>query len=102
MSGHCGRRVSYIDVLLCRAYRFLLYANDTTLFRTIEYAPPIDSSDVNDLLNREISLVYEWSFLTNCLYKKDEINAISPISKECMESGIKKRLKELTNLTFLE
>ena len=46
-----------------RAFLFVLYADDTTLFSTIEYTVPIDSSDVNYLLNRELSLVYEWLFL---------------------------------------
>ena len=46
-----------------QAFRFVLYADDTTLFSTIEYTLPIDSSDVNYLLNRELSLVYEWLFL---------------------------------------
>ena len=30
-----------------RAFRFVLYADDDTLFSTIEYTVPIDSSDVN-------------------------------------------------------
>ena len=50
-----------------QAFRFVLYADDTTLFSTIEYTIPFDSSDVNYLLNRELSLVYEWLFL-NKLY----------------------------------
>ena len=54
-----------------RAFIFVLYADDTTLFSTIECTLPIDSSDVNYLSNREHSLVYErgcsW---TNCLLKR--------------------------------
>ena len=46
-----------------RALRFVLYADDPSLFSTIEYTLPFDSSDVNYLLNRELSLVYEWLFL---------------------------------------
>ena len=46
-----------------RSFRLVLYADDTTLFSTIEYTLPIDSSDVNYLLNRELALVYEWLFL---------------------------------------
>ena len=46
-----------------QAFRFVLYADDTTLFSNIEYTLPIDSSDVNYLLNRELSLVNEWLFL---------------------------------------
>ena len=46
-----------------QAFRFVLYADDTTLFSTIECTLPIDSSDANYLLNRELSLVYEWLFL---------------------------------------
>ena len=46
-----------------QAFRFVLYSDDTTLFSTIEYTIPIDSSDVNYLLNRELSLVYEWLLL---------------------------------------
>ena len=46
-----------------RAFRFILYADDTTLFSTIEYVIPFDSSDVNYLFNRELLLIYEWLFL---------------------------------------
>ena len=46
-----------------RAFRFVVYADDTTLFSTIEYTVSIDSSDVNYLLNRELAFVYEWLFL---------------------------------------
>ena len=40
-----------------REFRFVLHADDTTLFSTIEYTIPIDSSYVNYLLNHEASMV---------------------------------------------
>ena len=66
------------------AFRFVLYADDTTLFSTIEYTLPIDSSDVNYLLNREFSLVYEWLFLNKLSLniKKAKFVLLHPYQKE--------------------
>ena len=43
-----------------QAFRFILYADDTNLFSTIEYSTPICTSKADELLNRELSLVNEW------------------------------------------
>ena len=43
-----------------QAFRFILYADDTNLFSTIDYSTPICTSKADELLNREFSLVNEW------------------------------------------
>ena len=43
-----------------QAFRFILYADDTTLFSTIEYSIPIRTSKADELLNQELFLVNEW------------------------------------------
>ena len=43
-----------------KIFKFILYADDTTLFSTIEFSVPIERSDVNQMLNNELSLVCEW------------------------------------------
>ena len=67
-----------------QAFRFVLYADDTTLFSTIEYTIPIDSSDVNYLLNRELSLVYEWLLLNKLSLnvKKTKFMLFHPYQKD--------------------
>ena len=73
-----------------RAYRFVLYADDTTLFSTTEYTLPVDNSDVNYLLNRELSLVYEWLFLNKLslnIQKNKSMLPISSINERSIESS---------------
>ena len=67
-----------------RALRFVLYAEDTTLFSTLGYTVPIDSSDVNYLLNSELSLVYEWLFLNQLSFniKKTKCMLFHPYQKD--------------------
>ena len=43
-----------------KIFKFILYADDTTLFSTIEFSVPIERSNVNQMLNNELSLVCEW------------------------------------------
>ena len=43
-----------------KIFKFILYADDTTLFSTIEFSVPIERSNVNQMLNYELSLVCEW------------------------------------------
>ena len=43
-----------------QAFRFILYADDTNLFSTIEYSIPIRTSKADELLNQELFLVNEW------------------------------------------
>ena len=43
-----------------QAFRFILYADDTTLFSTFEYSIPIRTSKADELLNQELFLVNEW------------------------------------------
>ena len=43
-----------------QAFRFILYADDTTLFSTIEYSIPIRTSKADELPNQELFLVNEW------------------------------------------
>ena len=68
----------------CQAFRFVLYTDDTTLFSTIEYILHIDSSHVNYLLNRELSLVYEWLFLNKLSLdiKKTKFMLFHPYQKD--------------------
>ena len=67
-----------------QVFRFVLYTDDTTLFSTIEYTIPIDSSDVNYLLNRELSLVYEWLILNKLSpnVKKTKFMLFQPYQKD--------------------
>ena len=49
------------DILnVSQAFRFILYADDTNLFSTIEYSIPIRTSKADELLNQELFLVNEW------------------------------------------
>ena len=41
------------------AFKFILYADDSTLFSTIEYTLPMQAN-VNSMLDEEINRVYEW------------------------------------------
>ena len=43
-----------------RVFKFILYADDTNLFSTIEYSTPIYTSKADEWLNHERSLVNEW------------------------------------------
>ena len=93
-----------------REFRFVLYADQTNLFRTIEYTLPIDSSDVNYLLNRELSLVYEWFFLNKLSLniKKTKFMLYHPYQNDVsnlvpvLKINQNETWKEWTNMTFLE
>ena len=41
-------------------FEFILFADDTDLFSTIEYSIPITSTNVNETLNSELSEVHDW------------------------------------------
>ena len=41
-------------------FKFILFADDTNLFSTIEYTLPTHTSNVNELLNNELANIYEW------------------------------------------
>ena len=43
-----------------KIFKCILYADDTTLFSTIEFSIPIHHSNVNQILDHELSLVYTW------------------------------------------
>ena len=43
-----------------KIFKFILYADDTTLFSTIEFSIPIHHSNVNQMLNYELVLVCTW------------------------------------------
>ena len=43
-----------------RAFRFILYADDTNLFSAIEYSTSICTSKADEPLNHELYLVNEW------------------------------------------
>ena len=43
-----------------KIFKFILYADDTTLFSTIEFSIPIHHSNVNQMLNHKLSLVCKW------------------------------------------
>ena len=46
--------------LVSKAFKFVLYADDTTLFTTIEYSIPICISNDDKLLNHELSSICNW------------------------------------------
>ena len=41
-------------------FKFILFADDTNLFSTIEYTLPTHTSTVNELLNNKLANIYEW------------------------------------------
>ena len=41
-------------------FKFVLFADDTNLFTTIEYNIPIEDSNVTGLLNNELSKIHSW------------------------------------------
>ena len=41
-------------------FKFILFADDTNLFTTIEYTLPIGISKVDDLVNNELEKIYDW------------------------------------------
>ena len=41
-------------------FKFILFADDTNLFSTIEYTLPTHTSNVNELLNNELANIFEW------------------------------------------
>ena len=43
-----------------RVFKFILYADDTNLFSTIEYTTHIYTSKADEWQNNEMSLVNEW------------------------------------------
>ena len=43
-----------------QAFKFILYADDTTLFTTIEYSIPTRISNIDESLNNELSHVFKW------------------------------------------
>ena len=43
-----------------QAFKFILYADSTTLFTTIEYSIPIRMSSIDESLNNELSHVFKW------------------------------------------
>ena len=64
-----------------QAFRFILYADDTNLFSTIEYSTPISTSKADELLNHELSLVNEWleiNKLSLSKHREDKIYDFSP------------------------
>ena len=44
-------------------FRFVLYADDTNLFTTVEYSLPISISNVNEVLNNELNEINDWLYL---------------------------------------
>ena len=43
-----------------RVFKFILYADDTNIFSTIKYSTPIYTSNADEWLSHEMSLVNEW------------------------------------------
>ena len=41
-------------------FKFILFADDTNLFTTIEYTLPVGNSKVDDLVNNELEKIYDW------------------------------------------
>ena len=43
-----------------QSFRFILYADDTNLFTTVEYLLPISISNVSEILNNELKEINDW------------------------------------------
>ena len=43
-----------------QSFRFILYADDTNLFTTVEYSLPISISNVSEILNNELKEINDW------------------------------------------
>ena len=52
--------------LSCKLFKFILYADDTTLFSALDYSLSLDISTSCELIDRELSRVGEWRII-NCL-----------------------------------
>ena len=50
-------------------FEFILFADDTGLFSTIEYDIPTQLSNVNEILNHELAEVCDWLTLNNLSLK---------------------------------
>ena len=46
-----------------QSFRFILYADDTNLFTTVEYSLPISISNVSEILNNELKEINDWLYL---------------------------------------
>ena len=51
-----------------QSFRFILYADDTNLFTTVEYSLPISLSNVSEILNNELKEINDWLSLNKNLH----------------------------------
>ena len=65
-------------------FEFILFADDTDLFSTIEYSIPITRTNVNETLNSELSEVYDWLTLNKLTLNitKTKFLVFHPIRKD--------------------
>ena len=78
-------------------FEFILFADDTDLFSTIEYSIPITSTNVNETLNSELSEVHDWLTLNKLtLNTQKDITGLIPTLEI---NGIEiERVSEFKNL----
>ena len=69
--------------------KFILFADDTGIFSTIEYNIPTHLSNVNEILNHELAEVYDWLTLNKLSLnvKKDEIHGLTSLPKGYYRNG---------------
>ena len=89
-------------------FEFILFADHTDLFSTIEYSIPVTSTNVNETLNSELSEVHDWLTLNKLTLNitKTKFMVFHPTQKDVtgliptLESnGIKiERVSEFKNL----
>ena len=62
-------------------FKFIMFANDTDLFSTIEYSIPTHLSNVNEMLNHELAKICDWLTLSKLSLnvKKYEIHGLPPL-----------------------
>ena len=64
-------------------FEFILFADDSDLFSTIEYSIPITRTNVNKTLNGELSEVHDWLALNKLILNKTKTKfmVFHPIQK---------------------
>ena len=81
-------------------FKFILFADDTSLFNTIEYSIPTHLSNVNEMLNHELAEICIWLTLNKLSLnvKKDEIHGLPPLPKGYFWNGHRINYKNGTKL----
>ena len=100
----------YMNDLPCASNLFhsILYADDTTLFSTIEYSIPLQNSNVNDQVNQELLQVYEWLAVNTLSFNinKTKFMVFHPYQKDISQLTLTLNIKnneieKVSNFNFL-